>query len=306
METKRPWLIYAMVFSVTIIWGLNVVMLKVLVENLPPQTMTGFRILLAGITAGLIVFATLKLRRMTRYEIIFTLLGSLFGVTLHHMFMAYGLTLVDASTAALILALVPLTTAMFGLMFLGELMTWMRFVGFVLAIIGVILIQSSGLDGLSISFGEVIIFLAMLTQAASFIFIKKATHTIDSKQVTVVMMLAGAISLLIISFIFEPGGLSGMFEAPLWVYGVFFFSGIFATGFGYIIFNTGIEKIGASQTVIFNNFIPFFGVMFSVLFLGDNIYATQLYGFLFIVLGVLFGTGYIERTVLKRRERRLK
>lgn len=306
MNTKRPWLIYVMVFSVTIIWGLNVVMLKVLVENLPPQTMTGFRILLAGLTAGLIVLLTSRFRRMTRYELSYTLLGALFGVTLHHLFMAYGLTLVDASTAALILALVPLTTAMFGLIFLGEIMTWMRFVGFALAIVGVIFIQSSGLDGLSISFGEIIIFLAMITQAVSFIFVKKATQTIDSKEVTIVMLLAGAIGLLIISFIFEPGGVGRMFEAPWWVYGVFFFSGIVATGAGYTIFNTGIEKIGASQTVIFNNFIPFFGVMFSVIFLGDEIFLSQLFGFLFIVAGVLFGTGYIERTIMRQRRRYLK
>ena len=301
MAAKRPWLIYVMVFSVTVIWGLNVVMLKVLVENLPPQTMTGFRILLAGITAFLIVVAGNQFRRMSKYETTYTLLGALFGVTLHHLFMAYGLTMVDASTAALLLALVPLTTAIFGLLFLGEMMTWMRLIGFVLAIIGVFFIQSSGLDGFSISLGEVIIFLAMLVQAVSFIFVKKATLSIDSKQVTVVMLLAGAIGLLIVSFIFEPGGIGQMFDAPMWVYGVFFFSGIFATGAGYTIFNRGIEQIGASQTVIFNNFIPFFGVVFSVIFLGDNIYMSQMYGFVFIVIGVLFGTGYIERTFMKRR-----
>ncbi len=306
MQEKKSWLIYLMVFSVTIIWGLNVVMLKVLVENLPPLTMTGFRILLAGMTAFLIVVILRKFERMSRKAFLYTLLGALFGVTLHHVFMAYGLTMVDASTAALILALVPITTALFGLLFLGELMTKMRGIGFVLAIIGVLFIQSSGLDGLSLSFGEFIIFLAMLTQAVSFIFVKKATQNVDSRHVTVVMMFAGALGLLLISFIFEPGGLSGMVDAPLWVYGAFFFSGIVATGAGYFIFNTGIQMIGASQTVIFNNFIPFFGVMFSVMFLGDNVYWVQLFGFLFIVLGVLFGTGYIERTYMRQKRKYLK
>ncbi len=306
MNEKKPWLIYLMVFSVTVFWGLNVVMLKVLVENLPPLTMTGFRILLAGITAFLIVVAMRQFEKMSRKAFRYTLLGALFGVTLHHVFMAYGLTMVDASTAALILALVPITTAMFGLLFLGEVMTWMRAIGFALAIIGVIFIQSSGFGGVSISFGEFIIFLAMLTQAVSFIFVKKATENVDSKHVTVVMMFAGALGLLIISFIFEPGGLGGMLDAPLWVYGVFLFSGIVSTGAGYFIFNSGIQMIGASQTVIFNNFIPFFGVVFSVILLGDSIYMLQLFGFVFIVLGVLFGTGYIERTYLRQKRKYLK
>ena len=306
MEEKKSWLIYVMVFSVTIIWGLNVVMLKVLVENLPPITMTGLRILLAGITAFLIVVIMRSFERMSRKAFTYTLLGALFGVTLHHLFMAYGLTMVDASTAALILALVPITTALCGLIFLDEYMTWMRGIGFALAIVGVFFIQSSGLDGLSISFGEFIIFLAMLAQAVSFIFVKKATQNVDSKHVTVVMMFAGALGLLLISFIVEPDGLGKMFDAPTWIYGVLLFSGIVSTGAGYFIFNSGIQKIGASQTVIFNNFIPFFGVVFSVIFLGDNIYATQLYGFIFIVAGVLFGTGYIERIYIRQRRRYLK
>ena len=306
MEQKKAWLIYVMVFSVTIMWGLNVVMLKVLVENLPPLTMTGFRILLAGVTAFLIVLVMRQFERMSRKAFYYTLLGALFGVTLHHLFMAYGLKMVDASTTALILALVPITTALFGLLFLGELMTMMRGIGFVLAIIGVFFIQSSGLDGFSLSFGEFIIFLAMLAQAVSFIFVKKATENVDSKQVTIVMMFAGALGLFIISFIFEPGGLGGMLDAPWWIYVVFFLSGVVSTGAGYIIFNSGIQMIGASQTVIFNNFIPFFGVIFSVLFLGESIYVSQLFGFVFIVLGVMFGTGYIERIYMRQRRRYLK
>ncbi|WP_250129862.1 EamA family transporter [Jeotgalicoccus sp. WY2] len=64
------------------------------------------------------------------------------------------------------------------------------------------------------------------------------------------------------------------------------------TGFGYIIYNSAIQQIGAGQTVIFNNFVPFFGVVFSVIFLNEMITASQVIGFIFVVIGVLFGTGY--------------
>lgn len=77
-------------------------------------------------------------------------------------------------------------------------------------------------------------------------------------------------------------------------------SGIVSTGVGYIVFNAAIQQIGAGQTAIFNNFVPFFGLVFSALFLNETITTSQLFGFVFIVAGVLFGTGYTEKLWAKK------
>lgn len=79
------------------------------------------------------------------------------------------------------------------------------------------------------------------------------------------MYLAGSIGLLIISFITEPGGVNEMTSAPLFTYFLFIVSGLVATGIGYIVFNASIQQIGAGQTAIFNNFVPFL-VLYSPLF----------------------------------------
>jgi EamA domain-containing membrane protein RarD len=71
-----------------------------------------------------------------------------------------------------------------------------------------------------------------------------------------------------------------------------------------MVFNAAIQQIGAGQTAIFNNFVPFFGLLFAVLFLNETITTYQLIGFLFIVAGVLFGTGYIERQWIKKHHTR--
>lgn len=301
MEQKRLLLTYGLVFFIMVLWGLNVVIIKVLVEDLPPQTMTAFRIMIAGITALSIIIIRKSFRRLSKREWLYTILGMVFGVILHHLFMAVGLTMIDASNASLILALVPLTTALLSVVFLGEQLTRWRLIGIILGLTGVFYIQGSSFDGMQLSRGELYLFLAMLVQAISFIFVKKATATLDSKQLTTVMFLAGSIGLLIISFITEPGGVQAMTSAPLFIYFLFVVSGIVATGVGYIVFNEAIKQIGAGQTVIFNNFVPFFGLIFSALFLNEKITASQLIGFVFIVTGILFGTGYIEKQWEKKK-----
>ncbi|MEY8561071.1 DMT family transporter [Jeotgalicoccus halotolerans] len=305
MKQQGLLLTYGLVFLITAIWGLNVVFLKVLVENLPPQTMTAFRIMIAGITAIIIVYFTKSLRGLMIKEWVFTLFGMTFGVILHHLTLALGLVTTAASTGSLILSLVPLATAVLGMMFLGEQLTKMRVLGFILALAGVFFIQGGSLAGLKLSSGEIFLFISMFSQAISFIFIKKATATLDSKAVTAIMNLAGSIGLLLIALVLEPGGLSEMTTASAGVYVVLFASGIFATGIGHMVFNSAIQKIGASKTAIFNNFVPFFGVLFSVIFLNEVIEPSQLIGFVFIVAGVLFGTGYLEKVWLKRQPKRI-
>lgn len=303
MNQKRLLLTYGLVFFVTAIWGLNLVIIKVLVEDLPPQTMTAFRIMMAGITALIIIVLGKSFRRLSKKEWIYTLLGMLFGVILHHLLIAIGLTMSDASNASLILALVPLTTAILAVLFLGEQLTKLRIIGFILALTGVFFIQGGSFSNMQLSQGDLILFIAMVVQAISFIFVKKATATLDSKQVTTIMYLAGSIGLLIISFITEPEGVSEMTSASLFTYSLFIVSGIVATGVGYIVFNAAIQKIGAGQTAIFNNFVPFFGLVFSALFLNETITTSQLIGFAFIVSGVLFGTGYIEKIRINKRRK---
>ncbi|CAD2071783.1 DMT family transporter [Jeotgalicoccus meleagridis] len=297
---------YGLVFFITAIWGLNVVFLKVLVENMPAQTMTAFRIMIAGVTALIIVLFTKELRRLTKREWTFTILGMIFGVMAHHLFLALGLQSIPASNASLILALVPIATAVLGVIFLGENLTKARITGFVLALFGVFLIQGATVDAFSLSIGEGMLFMSMFAQAISFIFIKKATATLDSKAVTTVMYLSGSLGLLILALVMEPSGLEGMAEASVGVYAVLFMSGIVATGIGHMVFNSAIQKIGASKTAIFNNFVPFFGVIFSVIFLKEVININQIIGFVFIVTGVLFGTGYIERVLKKRKLKELE
>ena len=297
---------YLSILMATVIWGLNMVLLKVLVTELPPATMTAFRIMTAGITTLIIIVSLKSYRKMTKSEWRYILIGTLFGVVLHHLFIAKGLVLINASNASLILALLPITTAIMGVMFLGEQMTKFRLVGFILALIGVFFIQGGTFSNMVFSKGELYLFIAMFVQAMSFIFVRKLMFTLDSKQATSVMFLIGSTVLLLISIFTEPGGLKTFFSMSTPTMFVFLFSGIVATGIGFIIFNGSIQRIGAGNTVIFNNLVPLFGLVFSALLLNDVINLVQMSGFIFIVLGVLFGTGYIETKILKRNPSKMK
>lgn len=287
---------------VMIVWGLNVVAVKFLVEHFPPVMMQGLRIGTAGLFAMLVLYFLKDLRKLSKIEWKFTILAAVFGQIGHHSMLAIGLMNTTASNASLILGLIPLTTAIFSMIFLGDHLTKIRSIGILFGFGGVAFVVLNPEQGVAgMSSGDIFVFISMISQAISFILIKKVTSTLSSRQLTGTMLIIGSISLIVISYIFEPTSQEAFSVSGNLVWVVFFSSAIIATGLGHFLFNAAIQKIGAGQTAIFNNFVPFFALLGSFFILDESLYISQFIGFAFIVAGVLLGTGYIEQQWMKKR-----
>ncbi|GEL08828.1 DMT family transporter [Salisediminibacterium halotolerans] len=294
---------YFILITVMFIWGMNVVAVKFLVEHFDPVMMQGLRIGTAGLAALIVLYFLKDLRKVTRTELIFIIAGALFGQVAHHSLLAVGLQYTTASNGSLILGLIPITTAVLAMIFLNENVTKSRFTGILLGFGGVALVViNPGDPAGAVSSGDLLVFLSMFAQAISFIIIRKVTGTLSSRQLTAMMLLIGSISLVGISFAVEPVTAEPFLTAGTLVWSVFFSSAILATGMGHILFNAAIQKIGAGKSAVFNNLVPFFALIGSFFFLGEQIYLTQIGGFILIVFGVLLGTGYIEQQYLRTKK----
>lgn len=287
-------------------WGLNVIAIKVLVSHFPAVLITSMRILFAGLVVLMILIFKRQLRTLTAKEWLYTTLGGLLGIVANQSLLAVGLEQISASNAGLILALVPLTTSILAMIFLGDRLTLLRLIGIGFGLTGISFVILEGSGGFSgISIGAAYVFGAMFSQASSFIWINKATETLEAKQATAIMLTMGAVILFVISLFIEPGGMGNLGEGSVGVWFVFLLSALFATAFGQMLYNTAIHNIGAGQSSIFINLIPFFSLVGSVLFLGETVAFSQIIGFLFIVAGVIFGTGYVDDRLKKARQKKL-
>lgn len=304
MNNSAQWINYMLLFGVMIVWGMNVVAIKVLVEYVPPAAMQSWRILLAGLVLAVIISIKGEWRRLTKKQAVYITFASLTGVTAHHLFLAFGLANTTAVNGSLIVALVPIFTSILALLILGDPFTRIKFFGIISAFAGVCLVIAAGAGGglASVASGDILMFAAVFAQALSFVFIRKATIDLSPRLVTGIMFVVGSAGLFIFSALLEPGGLPPLGTIPSGVWWIFLGSSIVATALGHQVFNLSIQKIGAGETAVFNNFVPFFGMVSSVLFLGESIYMLQGVGFVLIVAGVLMGTGYLEQKWIQKRK----
>ena len=76
---------------------------------------------------------------------------------------------------------------------------------------------------------------------------------------------------------------------------LFLLSAILATRVGHTLYNLCIKQIGAAESAIFANFNTVFTLISSALLLGEIITLQQFIGSIFIIVGVVVGTGNVER-----------
>ncbi|GGB40941.1 DMT family transporter [Fictibacillus barbaricus] len=299
----KPYRTYLILFFVMVVWGLNVTATKILVTNFMPVTITGIRVLTAGLTVFLLLSLIKKVRILTKKEFWYVFLASIFNVVAHHYFLSIGLTGTTATNGGLIMGMSPLLTTILAISFLGTPLTLLKTVGLLLGFSGVAFIVLEGSQVAGISFGDGYILLSVLTQAVSFILIKRVAHTLDPRLMTGYMMVIGSLFLIVIGLFEEPEGFAGVIEnstVSLWL--IYFASACIATAVGHMLYNEAIGKIGASEASIFINLNPFFALVGANLFLDEQILFQHILGFLLIITGVLLGSGAVEEI----RNRRLR
>ncbi|AXH99769.1 DMT family transporter [Sporosarcina sp. PTS2304] len=292
MKNKQ---VYVVLIGIMFMWGINVSAIKVLVNQFDVITITALRIFAASLFVFFLL-ACMKLVRLPRKEEWLLLLGGMLtNVVFHHYFLADGLSKTSAANGGLILGLGPLLTAVLAVTILKEQLTVLRLIGFLLGGAGVsfTVLAGSGKLGAA-SIGDIEVFLSILSQALSFLIIKKASQTMDARLMTGYMLLMGSVVLMVVAVIKEPTGFQTLSEGPWSIWLVFAFSALLATAVGHMLYNSSIKKIGAASASIFLNFNTFFALIGAGLFLGEKILLAHFVGFVLIVMGVSLGSGAIE------------
>ena len=289
--------LYTLLTMVMILWGLNVVAIKLLVEGCPPLTISGIRVTLGGLIILLYLRLSTGFQMMSKKDFWSILAIGILCFASQHILLAYGILQTSATHTTLILALNPLATALLAAIVLKTSFSVWRMLGVALGFIGVlaIFIGEEGSWKLVISMGDGLIFFTMLIQALGFVVIKPLMEQVNVAQVTGLSLAVGGITISLTAFVVErvsPFSVLQNMSMDLLV--ILFTSAFLATGLGGLVWNAGIKEIGSGQTAIFINMTPFFGLLGAAVFLNEEIKLAYLLGFALIAMGVYLGSGAWE------------
>lgn len=297
-STTSHGLTYLALAVLILIWASNFSAVKFALGDMSPLAFNGLRFTIASV----LLWVTVSLGPWTvtvdrRHWPALIGLGVL-GNTFYQILFIYGIDWTLAGNASLMLAMTPVFTTLFSVVFRQERIGPLAVAGVALSFVGITLVVWGGAQAISFSAGTARGDLTVLTAAAAW-----SAYTVGSAPlvrrygalpVTAVTMWIGGVGLLLISLpAFAAQDWSAVRPAS-WL--ALLYSGAFAIALAYFIWYYSIRQIGNTRTAVYSNFIPVVALVIAWLTLGEQPTLLQVIGAASILAGtILVRLGRIER-----------
>jgi drug/metabolite transporter (DMT)-like permease len=280
--------IYLKLFAVAFFWGGTFVAGRFLAGNAHPVSAAFFRF---AIASACLLLAVWKLegrlpKLNLRQSIAVAALG-LTGVFAYNLFFFNGLILIEASRAALIIALNPVAITLCSALIYREALPLSRIIGIPLSVLGALVVITRGaplqIFSGGIGRGELLIFGCVLSWTLYSIIGKTAMRGLSPLAAVCWSSIAGTLLLLLPALYY--GSLTEALDFSLTVWASIGYLGLFGTVVGFLWYFEGIQIIGPSRAAVFINFVPVNGVLLATLLLGEPLDISLLGGGLLVVGG---------------------
>lgn len=248
----------------TIIWGSAFVVMKNSVDIISPTYLLALRFTIASIALVAVFFKRLKLVNKTEI-----LCGSLLGVFLFvsYLLQTYGVKYTTASKNAFITTLYVIIVPFLHWFFNKKRPSVNNIGAAVIAVFGLALISLEG--DLSINIGDLLTLFCGLFFAFHIVFVDRYTDHHDPVRLTVIQMVAAAILSWVLAPIMEGTQDFTVINGSMLI-GLLYL-GIFSTMICFLLQNVGQKHLSPNTTSIILSFEAVFGLVFSVIFLGEEV-----------------------------------
>ena len=282
----RRWGIELLLLNVVIIWGINYTIGKYGLEEFSAVEFTALRMIAAAPLLLLLTFYIEKSLYMERRDILRLIVVSIVGIVLYQTLFMETIKYTSATNASLLISISPIFTTMFAILLKQEKFSSRKLVGSTIACSGAALVLLAGHSLVGSFYGNGIGLITSMCWGLYPVLAGPLIKKYSALRVTAWSAVVGAIPLVILSgwHIFSmPFQIEqGMTWFAL-LYSIFF-----VTVFGLVMWYIGVQKIGASHTMVYMYITPLVAVVFAAVWAKEQISLQQIIGGCVIFFGLWF------------------
>lgn len=270
-------------------WAGNYIVGRAVRNDIPPVTLTFVRWLIA--LAIILPFAAPHLKRDYRKYLqhpLRIIAVSLSGIAAFSLLVYYGLHHTSGTNALLLNSCVPVLIMLFSCLFFKARLNHLQIISVFVSCCGVLTIILKGdiraLFHLAFSSGDMLLLAAMACFALYTLWLKKLPADINKMGLLGIQVI---ITLLAVAPLFFREYCSGaqVNWNQVTITGVIFL-GVFPSFISYLLYGCCVEAVGTARAGLSIHLIPVFGVVLSVIFLGEHIQPFHVMGISIILSGV--------------------
>ncbi|MDF2679582.1 MAG: conserved hypothetical rane protein [Brevibacillus sp.] len=277
--------IYAVLLLCTsLLWGGNFVVGKFLVGHASSMTLTNLRWIIAVVCLIPMVWFREKRILPTKQAVLPLILMGVTGVALFNLFMFWALERTDATNVGLLSTLNPVSIAIFSFLLVKEKIRPLQILAMLISFGGVLVVLSNGdlghLANLHFNVGDLWMLAAVAMWGIYSVCARWAMQTVTPLMSTLYSGVFGVA--LMLPFNLTTFTIQNT-NWPFWV--SLFYVGVLATVVSMVMWNVGVQKVGATSSGMFLNFNPVFTAILAFFLLGERMTTVQLLGSVIVIVG---------------------
>lgn len=254
-----------------VIWGTTFISTKILLVDFKPVEILFFRFVMGFVI--LLAISPKRLKTKSRKEELTFIFAGLCGICLYYLLENIALTYTLASNVGVIISVAPFFIAIAAHLFMKseEKLRIQFFAGFIVAMIGIVLISFNGQSLELNPLGDLLAIAAVLVWAVYSILTKKISSfgypVILSTRRTFFYGILFMIPTLLF-FDFQPG--LSRFTDMTYLFNILYL-GLGASALCFVTWNFAVKELGAVKTSVYIYMVPVITVITSVLILHEKL-----------------------------------
>lgn len=268
---------FLMGIGVALVWGMGIVVAKSAITHFPPILLMSFRFL---VTASVLIWFVKPPKGF--YSSLFWI--SIVSAAIQYSLTFTGLRSLDASVAALVVQLEVPFLIILGVALLGERASLRKWIGVVIAFLGVMLIAGEPkLDG---KWGPLLLVMGGAFAWAVGQIMVRRLKDVSGLTITAWVAVFASPQLAVMTLIFETGQTEAIANAGWNVWAAVLYLGLVMTAIGYFMWYTLVTRHPVNKVAPFLLLLPVFSVIGGVSFLQERLTWQIAAGGCIIILGV--------------------
>ena len=285
---------WLLLFACNLMWSLQFTCIKLTQDQVGPYFTVWAPMLFATLLLAPFVLKDLRKGGKKFKDLLVFVQLALLGAFPAQVLMTWGTQYSLASNSAILSLCLPVVTAVFAFLILKEKMNKMRWLSFVIAIAGVILISTGDIRQLNFSgkyaVGNILIFLAIVGNSYFNVGCKKISakySEIEMVFYTYVVIVALLTPLVII---YEPEIFAKIPSFTLQTWTGMGLLTVFHNFLSMVLFFKALKILDAMQVALSNYLITFFGLPIAAIWLGETLNSQAIAGGVLVLFSTLMIT----------------